>query len=536
MFPLLILLPVAVLFITGVGVIILQQTRPSIGYAWVMASIGALLVLGSVLFLRWQIPLEVTIEPWRAFGEYSTAPAFRMDLSSWPYLLCLAALALAFLFTDSSRLETDARPINWSAGLSITGLAMLAVMAANPLTLLLAWTAVDVVEFSLVMATKAGRRLGEQTVRLFSVRLAGSLLVVFAILVARSRDIVFTLNPIPEPLAFYMLLAAGLRLGVLPLNVHFTREVYGWRGLGTVIRMIGPASSLVVLGHMPEQVVPLEWRLVLFALVAVAALYGAAMWFTSNSELHGRPYWSTALAALAVASVLNGDPYGSIAWGAVLILSGSVLFLFSARRRQILFLPGLALLGLLGLPFTPASAGWQGSLSQSPLWASLLFIFAALFLAWGYVRHVLRPRDELYRMERWVHVIYPAGLMVLVLAQWAIVFLGRPGLFTAGIWWASLGMTFMAGLGVALAFSFQRNLTGDVLADQWLVVFALRAGSMIGSVLRLNWFYQFLAWGYRVLQSVVQLLTGMFEGDGGILWSLVMLALLITMITTGGTP
>jgi hypothetical protein len=50
----------------------------------------------------------------------------------------------------------------------------------------------------------------------------------------------------------------------------------------------------------------------------------------------------------------------------------------------------------------------------------------------------------------------------------------------------------------------------------------------------LNWLYRFFAWVYQVLQSVIQLLTAILEGDGGILWSLVLLALLISLILTGG--
>jgi hypothetical protein len=63
-----------------------------------------------VVFLRWQIPLQVSMGQWQLYGQVSNPPVFRLDLSSWPYLLVLAVLALAFIFTDAARLETEAAP------------------------------------------------------------------------------------------------------------------------------------------------------------------------------------------------------------------------------------------------------------------------------------------------------------------------------------------------------------------------------------------------------------------------------------------
>ncbi len=75
-------------------------------------------------------------------------------------------------------------------------------MAKNPLTLVVSWTAVDLIELVIVMSTDAGRRMGRQTVTLFSVRSGGSLLVILAILLASSRGLPFDLNPIPSERQF----------------------------------------------------------------------------------------------------------------------------------------------------------------------------------------------------------------------------------------------------------------------------------------------------------------------------------------------
>lgn len=161
MIPLLVLLPVLMLIIAALGIFILQQARPGVGYAWLLSAVMALVTVGIALFLRLRLPLQLTIVQWRTFPGLSNPVVLQLDYSSWPYVFALAALALAFIMTDSARLETEARPLNWAVGLAFTGLGMLAVMSANPYTLVITWTAVDVIESLMVFSTSAGRRMGE---------------------------------------------------------------------------------------------------------------------------------------------------------------------------------------------------------------------------------------------------------------------------------------------------------------------------------------------------------------------------------------
>ncbi len=64
-------------------------------------------------------------------------------------------------------------------------------------------------------------------------------------------------------------------------------------------------------------------------------------------------------------------------------------------------------------------------------------------------------------------------------------------------------------------------------------VFFQQIGALLGAIFRLGWLYRFIVWLYLALQSAIQLITTMFEGDGGMLWSLVFLALLISLIRAG---
>ncbi len=533
MLSLLILLPVLIVFLAALGIVILQQSRPSVGYAWLIASLTGLVVTGLMLFLRLRLPLEVVTGIWLPFGENSSPSAFLLDYPSWAFALCLVVLALAFILTDAARLETGAHPYHWAAGLGLTGIGLLAVMANNPTTLVTVWTAVDLFELVIVLSTEAGRRMGQQTVTVFSVRSAGSLLVIAATLFARSRGIPFDLNPIPAELAIFMLLAVGLRLGVLPLNVPYVGEVYTWRGLGNLTRLIGPASSLMVLGRIPGDFLPAGWHPLLLGLSALAALYGSMMWLTAKTELTGRPFWSIAVAALAVASAIKGDARAAIAWGSALLLVGSVLFYYSAHRRRNLFIPILAALGLTGIPFTPAAAGWSGVTGGVPGFYTFIFLLSDILLIWGFLRHSLGPREEIHRMERWVHQMYPAGLLFLIAAQWVIAW---PDSYRLGTWWPAVVVVFVSAAVIAGWIALQKQFAAGEVSVLWLRTIANRVGVGLGAFFSLNWLYSFLRWVYRVIQGMIQLITALLEGDGGILWSMVLLAILISLIWVRGGP
>jgi hypothetical protein len=255
------------------------------------------------------------------------------------------------------------------------------------------------------------------------------------------------------------------------------------------------------------------------------------MWLAAENELAGRPYWSIALAALAIACVVNGDARASIAWGVALLLVGSVLFFYSAHRRRNIIIPVLAVIGITGLPFTPASVGWGGIVGTGFDFYSFIFLLSISLLIGGFIRHSLQPREELHRLERWVHQVYPAGLLFLIAAQWVI---GWPASFQIGIWWAAVVVVVLSGAGIAAGVVLQRKFAAGAGSAVWLGTIARQIGTGLGAFFRLNWLYRFFAWVYWVIQNIVQLVTVLFEGDGGILWSLVLLAILISLIWLGG--
>ncbi len=378
--------------------------------------------------------------------------------------------------------------------------------------------------------------MSQQAVIAFSARVAGSFLVILAMAVSYAQNISLTLNTVPAGAGIFLLMAAGLRLGVLPLHLPYPQEVLMRRGLGNMLRMVAPASSLVILARLPVSVVPAEWAPYLLAFTALSALYGGVMWLTAGDEVKGRPYWIIALAGLAIACVILGKPEASLAWGVTLLLSGGVLFLFSARRARILFIPALGVLGLTGLPFTPAASGWTGLLTSPFNFLDIVFILAVALLIIGYVRHALRTQDALETLDRWIQIVYPFGLAMLVITLWVIGIFGWPGSLTAGGWWGGLAATVLATGGWLWINLSNRFRIMQARPPSWFILLMRQSGNGLAAFFRLDWAYQLLGLLFQLLQRIVQMINTILEGEGGVLWVLLLLALLVSLVQSGVKP
>lgn len=527
------LLPVIILLLAAAAILILQRVRPGFGYAWMTGAIAALLAWGLVLAMRWLSPAALVIYGWQPQTDYPRPLEFQFDPISWPYAFALATLALAVLLTLAARLRPDSDPGIWARNLIVISLGILSVLSANPTSFIISWTAIDIAElFTVINAVKTPRQ-NVEAVLAFGVRAAGTLAVMWALAVSASQGTQLNFESIPPLAALFLLIGASLRLGILPINLPYQQEIPLRRGIATILRMVSAATSLVLLARLPQNAVPPAWQTWLLGFCVLAALYGASMWAAARDELMGRPYWITSLAALATACVVQGHPADSLPWGLALILGGSMLFLYNARSKRISVLVYLMLASLCGLPFSLTSSGWNGLLGTPLNSAGIFFLFSLAILLMGYVRHTLHAGELLEAKERWVQTIYPAGLASIFLTAWIIPAVSARPLLTLGVWWAAPVMLTLAALAFLL---FYRASWSRPPQDEpgWALLIARRAGRWLASLTSFTWVTNFLWWIYRQVAGLIQALTVLLEGDGGVLWVVVLLTLLIALVNSGG--
>jgi hypothetical protein len=514
------LLPIILLLLTPGVMLVIRILRPGFTYFWLVAAASSSLVWVMVLVLGFQLPQTLRLLEWNPEALFPASPTLLADPTTWPYAFAVATLALSVILTGAARFVQYSWK-TWASTLTLAGLGILAIFSGNLLTLLLAWAAIDLIELIILFIQVDDSSDRERAVISFSARVAGIILLLWAGLVGAPGD-PFIFTDIPAEASVYLLLAAGLRLGVLPLHLPFAQELPLRRGLGSMLRLAPAASSLMLLTRAAAVGVAHPLQPILFTLVCLAVIYGAFGWLTASDELRGRPYWILGMASLAVASAAKGHPQASQAWGLVCLLTGGLLFLSSAKYRGLLIIFILGILGITGLPFTPA---WDGAhLYSAPFDLYLpVFLIGQAILLTGYLRHALAASTDLSGSDRWIRSVYPLGLGLLPLSHYLIAWrTPLPGDSTGNYaeWWAGPSVLFLTAL---LVYIGQRDLhLPSGIVPIWNRLFSL------------NWMTS-LAWGiYRSIGRLIAIVTNIMEGEGGVLWAMVLLVILVSLLAQSG--
>jgi hypothetical protein len=513
-----IILPIALMLLTAMTLFFMRFLRPNFKYTWMLAMGGATLALIGVFLWHLHLPQSIALAEWQPSTLFTLTPTWLADGVSWPYALSLAALASTVIWTSIVRAEND--PAAWAGTLSLTALGILAVAAKNPLTLILAWSAIDLTELFAMLRSTEGEDLSRGVVIAFAVRVAGTGLVIWVNLISMAGGNPMNFLAIPPNAGIYLLIAAGLRLGVLPLHLPYQKENVLRRGFGTSLRLVSAAASLSLLARIPAIAVKSSLLPILIILASLAALYAGWMWVRASDEILGRPFWVLGMASIAVSASLRGNPTGSIGWGVMLVLGGGLLFLFSARQRSIIWIPLLSLWGLSALPFSATASGWGTGNQVS--WLYLLpFLPAQALLVTGVIRHSLHPGETSFEsQERWTKFLYPTGLLLLAAIMFLLGVWGWNGAQIIGLLWAAILTNILAAGFTVLALTVLVRLTPASPSSQWTRIF------------RLEWLYNSLEAIYELLCKIAEIITSSLEGEGGLLWSLLLLALILSILST----
>jgi len=529
------LLPVIYLFASALIVFLLKLLKRGTGFAWLTAVFLTLIAWGGLLWSHGQDLPPRIITPWRTIDP-STADQiiFLWDDVSWGLGFALIALLLCLLLTAPTRLTQKSSPVTWSLNLMITGFGLLGVLAATPLATALAWTALDLTELVLGISLVSGGGRSKQVVIAFSAKVAGTLLLLWAMVQSYASNTALSYSAVQSSSGVFLLLAAGFRLGVLPVNLPISSDLQLQRGISNTLRMTAQASSMVVLARIPAGIFSDTLTNILLLLTGLATFYGAIMWATAKNEPDARQYWSLALAGFTVAAALHGNQSAVITWGVVYIVSGGIISFYSARSKGLIFLPILGLIGMIGLPYTPAASAITGfAASPFHIWDGFFIISLAL-LAAGYLRISLMPGDSLVDLERWVPGVYLLGLAFLAVSGWLIAALNTPVGLNTGLWWASAASAVLA-FPLYWLIKALESTQGEAQVGQSRFAETLNRGlSILSTILRLDWFYRIL-WGiFTMIQQLLVLITRMLEGQGGVLWAVLLIALFFTILSSGG--
>ena len=515
------IIALSILLVTAVGLIVLNSTRSGFAYSWLIATLGILLAWPLLFFSRLAIPQVIEIIPWRPEFLYPASPIMVIDQISWPFSIALITIALSTLLTSvvrSSEVWTD-----WFSVLVVTVFGILAVLAGNPLTLILGWAALDLIELIIYLWRIDIRVWREHVIVVFSVRIGGIWLLLLGSTFTGMFEMTWLFANITQQASVLLIFAASIRLGAIYFGGAYGRDYPFSRGLGTLLRLAPAGSSLMLLARIA--VVGVSGSLMLFLLIIVVfvALFAGYAWLFAKSEIDGQPYWILGMTAFSIVSCIEGLPESSLSWGLAMLFSGALLLLYSVRYRYLIVMIIFGLLGFSGLPLTPLWNGMNQYSSPNKTLLVLLIIPHAMLLA-GYMWQALKEGRKITEGERWIRVVYPWGLALLPLAY-----------FIVGDWgYQSLQLTdgsllmFMASITTLLLTA------GIIIGLRSGYKIPNRVSSVIVSFFSMEWLRSFSWSMFQLLGRIVNLLQSVLEGEGGVLWAILLLILILVFLVNIG--
>ncbi len=514
------LLPVLSLLLAAFVISLLGLFRPRFVYHWLIAVFGALAAWVQLWIMRGQLPLFYSALDDSYLGVPLPTISVQLDNETWPLALAVATLGLAVLLTDVGRV-TEINWVVWAGDLSLTAMGVAATLAGNFLTILLVWTMVDIVELGILFRQVRREDRRRRILLFFFTNLLGSMAVVGAFVASGESMSAIFLDAIPDQVQVYLILAVGLRMGVFPLQVTFLRDQHEHRGQGTLLRLIPPAASLSLLVHVAASPTPAGWRSILIVFGVLAATYGSIVWLRAENELRGRLYWIIASAGMAITAAVQSQQETAVAWSLAMLYPGAVLFLASVRTKRMLPIGIITVLAMTSLPFTPTFNGLR--IYQPPHLLLFLLPLTQVLLIAGYIRHMMKETEPLTGVEPWVKVVYVSGLGILPLTHYLSTILGPQPAETGEVpVWPLLIAGGFAAIGT-LAYWRKVRIPDEVFIQ-------------LDKVFSLRWIDRVVEWVGVALEQLTAGISLLLEGEGGVLWALVFLAMLVSILSqvTGG--
>jgi hypothetical protein len=223
------------------------------------------------------------------------------------------------------------------------------------------------------------------------------------------------------------------------------------------------------------------------------------------------------MSALAVSAALQANPFAAVAWGCALILAGGALFLISVQQTILSRVMLIGAWGLSALPFSLTASVWTSTAG----WLFPFLLLAQAMLTAGWIRHALRPGARLsYESQAaWGRGVYLTGIGLLLLTIIFLGLFGWDGSLQLGAWVIGLTASLLT-FGVIWAVPRIRTLNPS--RAHWIQP---ESSSWLERAYRVLWDL------YRQLGKIIQTVTSVLEGNSGIMWTLLFLALFVSLMT-----
>jgi formate hydrogenlyase subunit 3/multisubunit Na+/H+ antiporter MnhD subunit len=504
----------------------------------VILIITTLLALAALLTMRDALPATQIIAAWQPISVFTVPLSFRVDDTAWLLAMGLLVVVLTTAFTWEA-FPGKQRPGPRAVALLLTAAALGGIFASNLLTLAVAWGMLDLA-FVVALLVRGGTEVGRRAALAIVVNTASTVCVWIAALLIENQQgsLYWHLFNAPEDARAWLMAAAVLRVGLYPFHQWMPVELGKVPDRAVIIFTVPTVAGLALWVRMSiAQALPAESIVPLLAVLSLVV--GALLAWRSAEPRNGLPFialcltGSVGLLAAAAGTTSAQLTAATLNW---MFINVSLFIARGLDRRQPYWAVGslIALLSLAALPGTLGFVVLQGVVTGVVDQKQWLILAAVVVAQIGVISAALRlllstatesAPAHLARKIMWGLALACGALPLLILALSENILPDLPptnellGQLNP-IGWLALFAPLALGALLAWRGPLLKRGASDGGQSTW------------GRILRLEWLNAALFYLIDRLTILLRAAAGLFEGEGGLLWTVIVIVVVVVIYTT----
>lgn len=510
-----IFLSVFILIVTVFALIFAIRVRPDPRLFWTISTLGVSLAWLSLFYLRLQMPLALSKIVWQLDGSPAIRFDWRLDETAWFLAFAFLAFLLIFLLVEVQNF-LEISPRKWLEILGVMTIVNISALSGNFLTLAFSWGLIDI--FAITHAMRNQKNV--DAMRYLQIAAPANLISIVILLwvsIAQTTPLFYIGSASINSL---LLLILAIRLGlILPRLEKYPQSSDFLAGTG-FFRLASLLPSLVLVPQIESPIVG-GGLILLWLLISIAAIRGVK-WFVAKDFEDAYPYFLLLAFSLSLILASQALYAGALALILFTLLFAGLLPLIAhiaPYKAAILF---VGLWAFSTLPFSPLKAVSQ-IYTRGPFSMAIVFAFLQTLLLAGWIKHSGVLKERSVYLENWQRNIFfsafALGLIILI----ALAFGLLPNL-------AALDTPFSIWPLAPLAFSFILAFA----APKRLLTPIAQFFQNIETFLSFDLFYIALSRISSAISRSLKLLSNLLEGSAGVLWALLLIALMLSLIGQSG--
>jgi NADH:ubiquinone oxidoreductase subunit 2 (subunit N) len=483
------------------------------------------------------LPVTQIIAAWQPISVFTVPLSFHIDDTAWLLGMGLLVVLLTTALSWQAYPVQD-RPGPRAVALLLTAAALGGIFASNLLTLAVAWGLLDLA-FVIALLVRGGSEVGRRAALAIVVNTASTICVWIAALLIENQQgsLYWHLINAPENARAWLMAAAVLRVGLYPFHQWMPVELGKEPDRAVIIFIVPTTAGLALWVRMSiAQALPTESIVPLLAVLSLAV--GALLAWRSTQARNGLPFIALCLTgSVGLLAATSGTSSAQLTV-ATLNWMFIIVSLFIARgldHREPYWSVGslVALLSLAALPGTLGFAVQQGVVVDAvdqKQWLILAAVVFAQTLALAAVLRVLLSTategapTTIVRKVVWGLALACGALPLLALTLTDNLLPTLPSTSELLSQLNPIGLLALFGplvIGAVLAWRgpFMKRTEGASAQSLW------------GHILRLDWLNTALFYLIDRLTVLLRAAAGLFEGEGGLLWTVIVIVVVVVIYT-----